>query len=48
MQLCLESKDGVSTSPKPQKASGLEIGLQMFKYNIKRLFVMEIYHYLYE
>ena len=46
MQLCLESKDGVNTSPKPQKAS--KMGLGMFKYNIKRLFVIEIHQCLYE
>ena len=46
MQLCLESKDGVNTSPEPQKAS--KMGLEMFKSNIKRLFVMEIHQYLNE
>ena len=47
MQLCLESKDEVNTSPQPQKAS--KMVLEMFKPNINRLqFVMETHQYTYE
>ena len=45
MKQWLESKDGVNTSPKPQKAKMVP---EMFKPNIKRLFVMEMHQCLYE
>ena len=41
-----ESKDGVHTSPEPQKAS--KMVLEMFKPIIKGLFVMEMHQYLFQ
>ena len=46
MQLWLGSKDGLNTSPEPQKAS--KMVLEMFKPNRKGLFVMQMHQYLHE